>query len=209
MTASGAVAVDLLILDINDVVYRYDTDRRVELLAAATGTTPSEVRSAVFDSGIEARSDSGRIGPEEYLAAIGSQLGAPVDRGTWTASLAGAVTPIDDALALVRAVRSAVHTVGLSNNGLLVKEEAASIYPALRELGIELYVSAEFGGSKPDARVYLGLCSHLDTDPGRAAFVDDKEANARGATEAGLHGHHFIDVSGLAEFLRGLGLTIA
>jgi phage shock protein C len=80
------------------------------------------------------------------------------------------------------------------------------IWPVLAELDIELFVSAEFGASKPDARVYPGLCERLDVDSARAAFVDDRAANARGATDAGLHGHHFTDAMALASCLRSLGL---
>ncbi len=206
MAAPESAAVDLLILDINDVVYRYDTDRRVALLAATTATTPAEVYSAVFDSGVEASSDAGRLDPDEYLAAIGEHLGVAVDHATWTASLAGAVTPIDESLAVVRHVRPHVDTVGLSNNGLLVKEQAPLIYPALGELDVELFVSAEFGGSKPEAKVYLGLCDELGVMPARAAFVDDRPANAHGAADAGLIGHHFTGTERFVEFLRSIGL---
>ena len=209
MGVRPARAIDLLILDVNDVLYRYDTGRRIALLAESTGTTPDDVRAAVFDSGVEARSDIGELGPDGYLAAIGDHLGVPVDRAAWTASLTGAVSPMPHSIDLIRRVAPAVRTVGLSNNGRLVKEQAPIVYPALRELGIELYVSAEFGGSKPDARVYLGLCDRLGATPGRAAFVDDKPANADGATAAGLHGHRFTGVEALATFLRDLGVEPA
>ena len=204
-----AASIDLLILDVNDVIYRYDTSRRVELLAAGTGANADEVRAALFESGVEARSDSGELGPDDYLAEIGSNLGRPVGRDVWTDALAGATTPMPDSIELIRHVRPQVATVGLSNNGLLVHEQAASIYPVLGELDIDLRVSAEFGGSKPDAGVYLGLCDELGVAPGRAAFVDDKPANADGATAAGLHGHHFTGVDGLRDFLDGLGLDVA
>jgi putative hydrolase of the HAD superfamily len=98
VAAHVPAAVDLLILDINAIVDRCDTDRRVALLAAATATTPAEVKSAVFGSGVEAGSDAGRLEPDEYLAAIGEHHGNAVDRATWTASLAGDVTPIEESL---------------------------------------------------------------------------------------------------------------
>ncbi len=200
------VAIDLLILDVNDVVYRYDTSRRIERLAELTHTTPDAVHLAVFESGIEGRSDSGELTPDDYLAAISDRLGRAVDRATWTRSLADAVTPMPDSIDLVRRVRAHVDTVGLSNNGLIVKEQAASIYPVLADLDIELYVSAEFGGRKPAATVYHGLCASLGVEPDRAAFVDDKQPNADGATSAGLHGHHFTTVDAFARFLRSLHL---
>jgi FMN phosphatase YigB (HAD superfamily) len=206
MATRNATLIDLLILDVNDVLYRYDTSRRIDVLAELTHTTPGAVRLAVFESGVESRSDAGELGPDEYLDAISARLGRSVDRVMWTRSMVDATTPMTEAIELVRRVRHRVDTVGLSNNGLLVKEQAGTIYPVLDELDIDLYVSAEFGGRKPDAVVFHGLCDHLDVDPARAAFVDDKQANADGATTAGLHGHHFTTVDSLATFFRTLGL---
>ncbi len=206
MATRNAILIDLLILDVNDVLYRYDTSRRIAVLAELTHTTAGAVELAVFESGVESRSDSGELGPDEYLDAISARLGRPVDRSMWTRSMADATTPMTEAIELVRRVRPGVDTVGLSNNGLLVKQQAHIIYPVLDDLDIDLYVSAEFGGRKPDAAVYHGLCDQLDVDPARAAFVDDKIANADGATTAGLHGHHFTTVDSLAAFLRTLGL---
>jgi len=201
-------AIDVLILDINDVLYRYDVRRRVELLADLTATTPDAVRLAVFDSGVEGRSDSGDLTPDEYLAAISERLARPVDRSAWARSLAGAVTPMRESIDLVRRLRRQLAIVGLTNNGLIVKEQAHRIYPVLRDLDIDLYVSAEFGSQKPAAQVYLGLCRQLDIAPGRAAFVDDRAANADGANEAGLRSHHFTTVDALRAFLADLGLRV-
>lgn len=198
--------IDVLILDVNDVLYRYDVLRRTELLADLTATTPDAVHLAMFESGVEDRSDAGDLAPAEYLAAIGDRLARPVDRRAWVRSLAGAVTPMRESIDVVRRLRRQIDMVGLTNNGLIVKEEAHHVYPILAELEIDLYVSAEFGSRKPAAQVYLGLCGHLGVEPGRAAFVDDKAANADGATAAGLRGHHFTTVDGLRAFLADLGL---
>lgn len=200
------IAIDLLILDVNDVIYRYDTSRRIDVFAELTQTTPGAVRLAVFESGVEHRSDTGELAPDEYLDAIGRRLGRQVDRDTWTRAMVAATSPMRESIALVSRARSHVATVGLSNNGLLVKEQAPTIYPVLAELEIDLYVSAEFGGEKPDAGVYQGLCERLGVAAHRAAFVDDRSANADGATAAGLIGHHFTTVGALADFLRDLGV---
>lgn len=203
-----AAAIDLLILDVNDVMYRYDTARRVELLAELTGTTSGAVRLALFESGVEDRSDSGQLTADEYLAAIGERLGRSIDRSMWTRASAGAVTPMEDSIALIRRIRPLVETVGLSNNGLLMKERAQQIFPTLDELDIELHVSAEFGGQKPKARVFQGLCDLRNVEPARAAFVDDRAANADGAAAAGLLAHHFTTVGSLRTFLLTLGLPV-
>lgn len=198
--------VDLLLLDVNGVLYDYDPEVRVAALARALGAEAGAVRDALFTSGLEDASDAGEVGPEEYLAEVGRRLGTPLDRETWADALAAAVAPRVEVLDVVRARAGRVRCATLSNNGLLVREMVERVYPELARLGIEVHVAAEFGESKPDRDVYLDACERCGADPARTAFVDDKEANALGAAEAGLFAHHHRDVDGLVAFLDGLGL---
>ena len=205
--SAGGEPVELLVLDVNGVLYRYDVDRRVAALADRLDRSPDEVRAAVFDSGIEDRADAGELAPGDYLRAISDELGTELDRATWTAALAGAVTPNEPVLELLAGLAGAVAMATLSNNGLLVEEQVDSIYPRLRELGIAVHVAAEFGDSKPERDVYLDVCERHGVDPGRAAFVDDKARNVEGAERAGLRAHRFEGVDGLRRFLGELGLA--
>ena len=164
------------------------------------------MRDALFTSGLEDASDAGEISPDTYLGRAGAQLGAELDRERWASALAGAVVPVPEVLALVEAVTGQVRCATLSNNGLLVRDLVARIYPEISRLGIEVHVAAEYGESKPDRDVYLDACAALGVDPARTAFVDDKEANATGAAAAGLRAHHHRDAEGLRAFLQDLGL---
>lgn len=200
------VSVDLLLLDVNGVLYDYDPDVRVQAMAKRLGVEPGTVRGALFEQGIEGLSDSGEISPQTYLARVGDAVGASLDRDTWAASLAAAVSPRPGALALVESLTSIVRCATLSNNGLLVRDRAEQVFPELAALDVEIHVAAEFGESKPDRDVYSDACAVLGSVPQRTAFVDDNEANAIGAIGAGLRAHHYVDTPGFAKFLRDLGL---
>lgn len=202
----GVAAIDLLIVDVHDVIYRYDPSRRIELLADLTHTTPGAVRIAVFESGLEDRSDAGELAADEYLDAVGERLGRSVDVDSWVRSFTGALVPMTDTIRLMRDVRPLIDVVALSNNGLIVKEQARQLFPILDQLDVELFVSAEFGVSKPHDGVYLAVCDRVGVDPHRTAFVDDKRAHADGAVAAGLHGHQFTTVDEMGSFLAGLGV---
>ena len=201
--------VDLLLLDVNGVLYDYDPEVRIAALARSLGVDGGAVRDALFTSGLEDRSDAGEIGPDAYLAEAGRALGVVVDRDRWADALTAAVRPNDDVLAVLRSVADRVRLATLSNNGLLVRDLFDRIYPAVVELGAEGHVAAEFGESKPDRDAYLDACAALAADPARTAFVDDKAANADGAASAGLRSHHYTGVGGLVDFLRDLGLDPA
>lgn len=73
----------LLIVDVDGILYDYDRAVRVRALAAALNVEPQAVDDALFASGIEDRADAGELSTDEYLDAVGAQLGCRLDRETW------------------------------------------------------------------------------------------------------------------------------
>jgi 2-haloacid dehalogenase len=59
---------------------------------------------------------------------------------------------------------------------------------------------------KPDRRIYEILLARYAIEPGDAVFIDDNPANARAASELGMHGIHFRTADALRSELRALGL---
>ena len=196
------------VLDVNGVLYDYDRQQRIEALADALGVPADAVGEAIFGSGLEDAADAGEIGPDEYLSRATQRLGVELDRPTWRRALAGAVRARQPVLDLLGRISPPTKMATLSNNGLLVKEEVASVYPEIAELGIEFHVAAELGDAKPDRDVYLDLCNVMDVRPEEAVFVDDKEANVAGAERAGLRAHRFTGVAALTDFLAEVGLDV-
>jgi FMN phosphatase YigB (HAD superfamily) len=200
--------LELLILDVNGVLYRYDVERRIARLGELLDRSPAAVTAAVFDSGIEAAADAGELSPDEYLARVGSELRTSMDRDAWRTSLIAAVEPNEPVLDLLAGVGDQVAMITLSNNGLLVKEEVDLVFPRLGDIGIEFHVAAELGAAKPDRSVYLDACELRGVAPEAAAFVDDKQKNVDGALRAGIAAHRFSDTAGLRGFLEACGLDM-
>ena len=200
-------SLELLVLDVNGVLYTYDRQRRIDTLARLLDREPDAIEAAIFDSGLEDAADAGELGPEEYLAAVGRALHVRFDRHAWRTALTEAVAPNDEVLTLLGRIVTPVEMVTLSNNGLLVMHEAERVFPRILDLGIEFHVAAELGASKPDRHVYLDLCERCGVPPARAAFVDDKVANVDGARRAGLDAHLFVGAEGLHRFLTDRGVV--
>jgi putative hydrolase of the HAD superfamily len=49
------------------------------------------------------------------------------------------------------------------------------------------------------------VLSELGVTPEQTVFIDNKEANVRGAEALGIAGHVFTSPSGLRAYLEGLG----
>ena len=70
------------------------------------------------------------------------------------------------------------------------------------------YVSGELGLLKPQPEIYQHVLDDLGISAAEAVFIDNREANVRGAQALGITGHLFTDVTALRTFLalRLLGL---
>lgn len=200
----------LLILDVDGVLYRYDRDVRVTTLATALGVSSGAVQDALFASGIEDRADRGTLSPDGYLEALSDRLGVTVAVDAWVAAWASACTPDFEALELAARACRVAKVAALSNNGALLKAEAPRIVPELAALVLDrLYVSGETGLVKPDPAAYWAVVDGCGFTVDRAYFVDDSPDNVEGARLAGLTAHHFTSADALGAFLSSHALLPA
>ena len=63
------------------------------------------------------------------------------------------------------------------------------------------YVSGELGLLKPHREIYQHVLDDLRISAAEAVFIDNREANVRGAEVLGITGHLFTDVTTLRAFL--------
>ena len=189
----------IAIFDMDDVLCRYDLGKRLRALSQLSGKTPRDIRAAIWDSGFEDDSDSGRYPTgEEYIAGFADRLGFPITREQWIAARRESITPWPDALALVEMIAERCRIAIFTNNGPLMKDALAEIFPeAARAFGAGFYCSCELGVKKPDPESYRRLLARLGISAQDAWFADDKKSNIEGASLAGLQTHLFVSVEAL------------
>lgn len=68
-----------------------------------------------------------------------------------------------------------------------------------------VYVSGELNLLKPHAEIYRHVLGDLGITAAQAVFVDNNEANVRGAQALGIAGHVFTGPAALRAFLESLG----
>ena len=197
-----------MIFDLDNVVVRYDRPGRMAVMAERLGRTPDEVTAAVFGSGIEDRADRGELTPEEYLRAVGDELGTPVPRDVWTAARSAATTPDPAMLDLVRTVQRHAPVAFLTNNLRLLREEYHRVAPEVTALGLPIHASGDLRVAKPDPEVFRVVAALHAVAPADALFVDDLPENVEGAREAGMRAHVFAGYDGVVDFLVAEGIPV-
>jgi putative hydrolase of the HAD superfamily len=199
----------LVIFDMDDVLCQYDLGRRLRALSRMSGKTPRDIRAAIWDSGFEDDSDSGRYpDPEEYLTEFGRRIGYPITRAEWIEARRQSMIPSPDVLDLARRISQSARVTIYTNNGPLLKQHLADLFPDAAAIFTTPYCSYEFAAKKPDPASYLRLLNCLEMRPEEAWFIDDKLSNVEGARMAGLRAHHFRSYERLAAEACELGFAV-
>jgi putative hydrolase of the HAD superfamily len=74
----------------------------------------------------------------------------------------------------------------------------------LGDFFVACYVSGELGLLKPHPEIYQHVLDDLGISVAETVFIDNREANVRGAQALGITGHLFTDVTALRAFLASL-----
>jgi putative hydrolase of the HAD superfamily len=202
--------LDLLLLDFDGVLARYERPRRCAHLAATAGCTPAHVADVLFASGLETAYDNGSITTADYLRRLGDSLGARIGEEEWIAARVAACQSDPRTLAMVASVAARCPVAVLTNNGPLMAQAIPSIIPELFPvLEDRVLCSGTLGGRKPQAVVYARALECLDARAPATLFVDDLFVNVQGARRAGLHADTVRDARSMRRVLKRYGLATA
>lgn len=198
-----------LLLDLDGTLLDHEAASRTALLSALAGSPlSSEADPSVLLSrwrDLEVRhfqryldgeltfEEQRVVRTREFLASVGVN---DLDRSAalqwfdrYRSLYEGAWSAFDDVHPFLRAVASldVVPALAVVTNGDL--EQQASKLRSLGLARIRLFTSSTLGARKPDGAVFLRVCDALEVEPAAAWFVgDDREVDAVGAQNAGLHG---------------------
>lgn len=199
--------IDLLLLDFDGVLARYERRLRCAHLARVAGCGAAQVDAVLFGSGLERAYDSGELQTDAYLRRLGDGIGARIDEATWIAARVAACEADPRVLALVAGVAAGRPVAVLTNNGPLMAQAIAQIVPTLfPALHGRVLCSGALGGRKPQAAVYAQALQRLDARAATTLFVDDLFVNVQGARRAGLHADTVDDARSMRRVFGRYGL---
>ena len=194
--------ITTVIFDLGGVLLRTEDREPRTHLAQSLGMTYEELESLFYGSREAMR---GEITAEAHKISVMKGLGLSEDDvGKFGKEFWGGDRMDEKLVEFIRGLRGDYKTALLSN-----------AWDDLRPLLVEhwkiadafdhIFISAEMGFAKPDARIYQAVVSELDTDPSELVFVDDFIENVQAARKEGWHAIHFRSREGalveLAEYL--------
>ena len=189
----------LFIFDMDDVLYDYDWRVRMEGMTALTGLPLDELRRRWWHDRGEWAAEAGQFASaDDYLSALETALGMPIDESEWVRVRGSAMTVWPESLEAVRRASELGKVTLLTNNGPLAHKHLATLAPELVELfGDHLFTSSHYGARKPDPAVFERVLEAYGVPAPDAFFADDLQVNVDGAASVGITAHRFTTPAGM------------
>jgi putative hydrolase of the HAD superfamily len=195
----------VVVFDYGEVISFSQSDEDRQRLVAAAGV-PADGFWAAYGAERDDL-DQGLISTTEYWLRIGRACGVewdlPKAQVLWSLDFR-AWTSADPAVVRVVAdLRDGGTRVALLSNAA-PDYGAAFRFSPMGQLFEQAFVSGELLLLKPDPAIYRHAAAALGVDPSTMVFIDNREANVRGAESIGVTGHVYTDPASLRTFLESL-----
>ncbi|MEN0084703.1 MAG: HAD family phosphatase [Leifsonia sp.] len=152
--------------------------------------------------------DQGTLGIQEYWRGIERELGESWGDATihrlWLADFRSWLSIDHETLEVLLDLKAGGTRLALLSNA---GRDFGSYFRhgTLGDLFEQVFVSGELGTIKPSPEIFEHVMAELGVTPAETVFIDNKEANVRGAEALGIAGHVFRSAKDLRAYLEGLG----
>jgi putative hydrolase of the HAD superfamily len=195
-----------LLLDLGNVLVRFDHGTTLARLEAATGVSAATLRPHVFGP-LERDLDLGRIHADAFFRAVEKDAGLPrLDDTIWIPAWRDIFFRDERALALLPRLTPDVTAVLVSNTNALHWEGVLSVAPEIGRLLPLRALSFEIGASKPDPAHFEKALALADASPVDAVFADDRAEMVDAARALGMDAFVVSSAAGLEADLGRRGL---
>ena len=198
--------VDNIIFDIGGVILHVDFMPAVDAFARESGLDHEHVIVEIFESRELDDYDRGRIGVEQFFAALRSRLKISMDAGKmrhlWD-DIFRENTPVAD---LIRRWHGTRPMFLISNTCQSHVERFERQFDLFRLFRDRIY-SCHVGLLKPETEIYELALNRFGVEASKTLFVDDRPENIEGARKAGFHAIHFTGHTAFLEEIKKFGLA--
>ncbi len=205
----GPSRIRFVYFDLGKVIVDFDVEKMCRQMAEVVGTSPEFVHHLLYGEDLQRRYELGLITTDEFYEEFCARCGTRPDSDKLLDAACNIFTlnvnivPIICRLSLVR------FPLGLLSNTC----EVHWVYLQRRFRGImELFrvgcTSYQCHSMKPEIAIFRRAAQFAGCPPEEIFFVDDNEANVKGAQAAGFHASLYNGPQCLARELQSLGIPL-
>ena len=199
------VAIENVVFDVGNVLLPINYRPFLAFLSES-GVDLTDVPGWLERIGLDAH-ERGELDGEAFLERLAGTCGRPLDRRRLRSSWLDMFDEAPDMFALATGLITEYRVYLLSNVGDLHWAHLDARY-GLAGLVHGALASFRAGVAKPSAAIYREAERRFGLDPARTVFIDDLDANVRGAESCGWRAIHHRDAATTRAALRALEIRL-
>jgi glucose-1-phosphatase len=178
---------EFMYFDLGNVLLYFDHGLAMRSMSKLAGVDPKRMHAIIMDSDLQIQYETGLISGEQFIDAIASELGKPLNTTAMLEAAADMFIPNHQILPVLEHVQKLDIPIGLLSNtceahwNWILQQR----YPQVLERFHPVVLSFEAKSMKPDAEIYRIATEQAGRDPETIFFVDDRHDNVEGAQRAG------------------------
>jgi FMN phosphatase YigB (HAD superfamily) len=202
-----------LIFDFGNVIAFFDYLRFCNRLGARLGRTGEDVQAQLLEHGFAEMHlcfEAGTLTSDAFAGRVTGVLGLSLPLEEFARDWNDIFWLNEPVSRLIARLKSRGYTLILgSNTNCLHASFYRRGFASTLDHFDALVLSYEVGCLKPDRRFYEACAAAAGALAGECVFIDDVAENVLGARRAGLQSLQYVDMAGLVDGLRGLGVEVA
>ncbi len=202
------MAPRFLYFDLGNVLLFFDHDRACRQMAEVAGISDAQVRSLLFDTGLQRRYELGEISTREFYDEFCQRTGTRPDFQTLCVAGSEMFEINVGVKAIIGQLRRAGHRLGLLSNTCAMHWDyyASGRYALIPEAFEVLALSYRLGAMKPDPAIFSRAAELAKVAPEEIFFTDDLPQHVEAARQSGFDAVQYTSVPALVDALRTRGV---
>ena len=181
--------VEALVFDLGKVIVDFSVEKACLQVADVAGVKAEDIRSFLFDDGLEYRFEAGEFSFSELHKKFERHFKKPVHSDRLRLAAANIFSPIQSTIDILEQLRQTyaqtIPFVLLSNTNEIHWQYIEQNWSISRFFD-HLVLSFEVKSLKPERKIYDHVLTVIGCEPSGIFFVDDVKENIDGARAAGL-----------------------
>jgi len=200
--------IQTFLFDMGNVLVYFSHERMCEQMGALCGKSSAEIRELLFDSGLQADFERGRLSEEEFHRRMEKALDQPIpfqDLRTAGSDIFWLNDPMPGILDQLKV--QGYRLVLLSNTSVSHYEWVWEQFEVLQKFD-DTVASYQVGAIKPEPGIFEAALEKIGCDPSECFYTDDIVQYVEIGRSYGLQAEVFTDAETLRKHLGKLGVAL-
>jgi glucose-1-phosphatase len=200
--------IHTFLFDMGNVLVHFCHERMCRQLADVCGTDTAEMRAYLFDEGVLAEFECGRLSESQLHRRLEQRYGRTLGLDDLISAGSDIFTLNESIVPLLDSLKSGGYRLVLLSNTSISHLQWVQRQWSVLEPFDHLVTSYQAGATKPDRAIYEAALQAAQCEPGECFYTDDIPAYIEAARRLGIDAEVYTDTPTLRQHLIQRGIDV-